>query len=190
MGFEPPVVVYDACVLYPFHTRNLLVQCAADGLVRARWTNAIHDEWIRNVAAAAPSVSAAGLLKVRDLMNRVIPDAHMEDAWPAEVPTLPDPGDRHVVAAAMRAGASRIVTWNLRHFPDAVLGGAGLRAETPDALLMGLFGDAGEAVIASVRRARLNLRRTTPSPSEFLEAMERQGLRRFVAVLRRHEGEL
>ncbi len=54
MGFEPPVVVYDACVLYPFHTRNLLIQCAADGLVRARWTDAIHDEWIRNLAVASP----------------------------------------------------------------------------------------------------------------------------------------
>lgn len=190
MGFEPPIVVYDACVLYPFHIRNLLIQCAADGLVRARWTDAIHDEWIRNVAAAVPSVSVTGLLRVRDLMNRVIPDAHVDGVWPIGVPILPDPGDRHVVAAGMRAGASRIVTWNLRHFPDAALIGVGLRAETPDVLLMDLFGGAADAMVASVRRARLNLRRTTPSPSDFVEALARQGLHRFVAALLGRSGVL
>jgi hypothetical protein len=46
MAFEPPIAVYDACVLYPFHLRNLLVQCAVDRLVDARWTDEIHDEWI------------------------------------------------------------------------------------------------------------------------------------------------
>jgi hypothetical protein len=49
MGLDPPVAVYDACVLYPFQTRNLLMHCAADALVRARWTDAINDELIRNV---------------------------------------------------------------------------------------------------------------------------------------------
>jgi len=41
MASDPPVVVYDACVLYPFHLRNLLIQLAVDGLVAARWTDAI-----------------------------------------------------------------------------------------------------------------------------------------------------
>lgn len=190
MGFEPPVVVYDACVLYPFHTRNLLVQCAADGLVKARWTDAIHDEWIRNVAAAAPSVPAIRLLRVRDLMNRVVADANIDGVWPTCVPVLPDPGDRHVVAAGMLAGASRIVTWNLRHFPDDALVAVGLRAETPDALLIELLGGAVDAMIASVRRARLNLRRTVPSPLAFVDAIERQGLHRFAAALRGWEGQL
>jgi hypothetical protein len=36
MACRPPVAVYDAGVLYPFHLRNLLVQCAADRLVDAR----------------------------------------------------------------------------------------------------------------------------------------------------------
>lgn len=52
MASKPPVAVYDACVLYPFHLRNVLIQCAFNGLVAARWTDAIHAEWIRNVAAS------------------------------------------------------------------------------------------------------------------------------------------
>ena len=39
MAFEPPVAVYDSCVLYPFDVRNLLVQFAVDRLVEARWTD-------------------------------------------------------------------------------------------------------------------------------------------------------
>lgn len=57
MASEPPVAVYDACVLYPFHLRNILIQCAFDGLVEARWSDAIHAEWIRNLAANRPSVT-------------------------------------------------------------------------------------------------------------------------------------
>lgn len=56
MAFKPPVAVYDACVLYPFHLRNVLVQCAFDGLVEARWTDDIHGEWIRNLAANTPTL--------------------------------------------------------------------------------------------------------------------------------------
>lgn len=50
MASNPPVAVYDACVLYPFHLRNILIQCAFDGLVEARRTDDIHDEWMRNLA--------------------------------------------------------------------------------------------------------------------------------------------
>ncbi len=46
MAFELSVAVLDACVLYPFHLRNVLVQAAVDRLVDARWTNEIHGEWM------------------------------------------------------------------------------------------------------------------------------------------------
>ena len=45
-AFEPPVAVFDACILYPFRLRNIVVQVAADQWVQARWTDEIHDEWI------------------------------------------------------------------------------------------------------------------------------------------------
>jgi len=58
MAYRPPVTVFDACVPYPFHTCNLLVQCAVDRSVDARWTDRIHDEWVRNFAAKAPPNNA------------------------------------------------------------------------------------------------------------------------------------
>lgn len=45
MVLEPSVAVFDACILYPFHLRNIVVQAAVDRLVEGRWTDAIHGEW-------------------------------------------------------------------------------------------------------------------------------------------------
>jgi len=191
MGFEPPVVVYDACVLYPFHIRNLLTQCAVDRLVEARWTDAIHDEWIGNLAASSPSLSIERLQKIRDLMNRALPSANQGDYEPHIAGLkLPDPDDRHVLAAAISAGATRIVTWNLRDFPGEVLSGYGVRAETPDDLLMRLYDNIPEAVVASTARARRNLRRSLTLPVAFLDALSRQGLARFASSMRGHIADL
>lgn len=115
MAYRPPIAVYDACVLYPFHLRNLLVQCAVDKLVDARWTDAIHDEWMRNLVADDASLPAARLRRTRDLMNRFLPDANVTgyQKHVAQI-ELPDPDDRHVVAAGIEANASLIITWNAR----------------------------------------------------------------------------
>src|SRR5687767_801593 len=79
MAYRPPVAVYDACVLYPFHLRNILVQCAFDGLVEARWTDDIHDEWIRNLPARTPGLTRKRLEATRDLMKSVLPGADVKD---------------------------------------------------------------------------------------------------------------
>ncbi len=45
---EPPVTaVYDANILYAAPPRDLFIRLAQAGLVRARWTETIHDEWLR-----------------------------------------------------------------------------------------------------------------------------------------------
>src|SRR5215470_14270997 len=75
MAFEPAVAVFDACILYPFHLRNIVVQAAVDRLVDARWTDEIHDEWIRNLAANNPTVPIERLQITRRLMNNALPTA-------------------------------------------------------------------------------------------------------------------
>ena len=47
-------VVYDACVLYPAPLRDLLMRLAVTGAFRARWTEKIHDEWVRNLLLSRP----------------------------------------------------------------------------------------------------------------------------------------
>ncbi len=63
-----PVVVLDACVLYPAAQRDLFVWLAVGGAIRAHWTNRIHDEWMRNVARDY-GVARSELEKVAQLMK-------------------------------------------------------------------------------------------------------------------------
>lgn len=46
---------------------------------------------------------------------------------------LPDPDDRHVLAAAIKAGAQVIVTRNLKDFPETDLQPWDIEAQSPDA---------------------------------------------------------
>ena len=75
MALEPSVAVFDACILYPFHLRNIVVQAAVDRLVDARWTDAIHDEWIRNLIVDVPSIPIERLHATRRLMSDALPTA-------------------------------------------------------------------------------------------------------------------
>jgi hypothetical protein len=191
MASEPPVSVYDACVLYPFHLRNVLVQCAFDGLVDARWTDEIHAEWMRNLAANSPGTSRTRLEATRDLMKAALPDADVagyEDLIPGL--SLPDPDDRHVLAAAIAGKASLIVTWNLKHFPTAGLRPYGVAPISPDDFLVGLHSTYRNELIASVKRACLNLRKTLPQVDEFIDALEAQELKGFSVILRRKAAQL
>jgi hypothetical protein len=191
MASEPPVAVYDACVLYPFHLRNVLVQCAFDGLVEARWTDDIHAEWMRNLAANSPGTPLKRLEATRDLMKAVLPDADVAD-YRTFIPnlSLPDPDDRHVLAAAIAGKASLIVTWNLKHFPAAALQPHGVAAISPDDFLVSLHSTYRNVLIGTVKRARQNLRRTEPSAEEFIDALRAQGLTAFSAILRRKAAQL
>lgn len=51
-----PVVIFDACVLYPSTLRNLLLWLALTDRFRARWTDRIHEEWMKAVLADYPDI--------------------------------------------------------------------------------------------------------------------------------------
>ena len=187
MAFEPSVAVFDACVLYPFHLRNVLIQLAVDRLVEARWTDQIHNEWIRNLATRAPAIPIERLQNTRRLMNAALPSASV-DGYQEHVPkvTLPDPDDRHVVAAGIASSASIILTWNLRHFPMRELKKFGLRRETPDAFVSGLYDKVPSLVIDSLANARRNLTKTHLSASDFITILKGQKLVDLAKRAQRH----
>ncbi len=187
MALEPTVAVFDACILYPFHLRNIIVQAALDRLVEARWTDAIHEEWIRNLSADVPAIPVERLQRARQLMDVALPTATVRgyEHHIATV-TIPDPGDRHVVAAGIAADASLILTWNLRHFPAKELKKFGLRRETPDAFLSGLYDDAPDLIIGSLANARRNLTKSQVLAVDFIEILENQRLVELAKRARKH----
>jgi predicted nucleic acid-binding protein len=126
-------VIYDACVLYPAPLRDLLIRLAAKGLVRARWTDRILDESFRNILANRPDLLPGSLDRTRELMNRALRDVLVTGyEGLIEGLNLPDPDDRHVLAAAIRAGAQVIVTMNLDDFPESALAPFSVEALHPD----------------------------------------------------------
>jgi PIN domain-containing protein len=179
-------VVYDACVLYPASIRDLVVELARTGLLRAKWTARIHAEWIEAVIRDQPGLDRTRLERAANLMNSAVLDCLVSGYEPLEagLTSLPDASDRHVLAAAIHCGAQEIVTFNLKDFPDDVLRPYGIRSIHPDAFVEHLLDLNLEAVCEAVRRIRRRLTNPPRSAEEMLSNYERHGLAISASILR------
>jgi len=186
-----PTALCDACVLYPAPVRDLFMRLALSDLFRARWSEHIHREWIENLLRNRPDLSRDQLERTRALM-----DAHARDAlvhgYEKLIPslTLPDPDDRHVLAAAVRAKADVIVTYDLGHFPAADLAPYGIEARHPDVFVAGLAGQDAGRVCAAARRHRAALKHPPKSVAEYLDTLEQHRLADTASLLRRFAAQL
>jgi len=185
---ETFTVVYDACVLYPAPLRDVLMELAAIGIYRARWTDQIHDEWIRNLLFNRPDLTPEKLQRTRELMNRAVPDCLVQ-GHEALIDSLilPDPDDRHVLAAAIVARAGVIVTMNERHFPAEILGPLGIEAQHPDDFLIYQFDLAVGPVCQAIKRLRARLKNPPMDIQAYLDTLVRQSLPQFVLRLKKFE---
>ncbi len=123
--------LYDANVLYSAPLRDFLMRLSTTGLYRAKWTEEINDEWMRNLLANRPDLKPGAIERVRQLMNANVRDA-LVDGYQALIPAiegLPDPNDRHVLAAAIVGRAHVIVTYNLKDFPREALNPYGIESQ-------------------------------------------------------------
>lgn len=177
-------VIYDACVLYPAPLRDLLMWLALTDLYRARWSETIHDEWIRNVRRQRPDLKLEELERTRSLMNQHVRDA-LVTGFDYLIPsiTLPDPDDRHVVAAAIHSGASLIVTFNLKDFPAEALQPYKLTAQHPDDFIFDLLDLQPALVCQAAANQRRTLRNPPKTVEEYLDTLFRQGLTQTVSIL-------
>jgi hypothetical protein len=181
------VVLADACVLYPYSLRDLLIQVALTDLYRLRWTDEIHDEWINSLLQNRPDLDRGRLLRTRDLMNKAVPDS-LVTGYEALIPglELPDRGDRHVLAAAIVGRCDMIVTYNERDFPDAVLGRYGIEVQHPDEFLVNQLDLDEDAVIGAVRECRMRSKKLPRSISDYLDKLLALRLPQTVSWLKQH----
>lgn len=132
----------DACVLIPRALRDVLLSVADADLYRPVWQECIEDEVVRNGARLAvergdePGDAAAAEHRAIGHMNRAFPDARRpDDEWSQLVDEMEcDPKDRHVLAVAVGAQASHLVTDNIKDFPPA--GRQRIEVIRPDAFLV------------------------------------------------------
>jgi hypothetical protein len=191
----PAIALLDSCVLYSAPLRDLLLSLAAPGkLFHARWSPHIHEEWIRAVLIQNrhnPAVTRTRLERTRALMDENVLDSVVTGYEPLIAGIqLPDPNDRHVVAAAIRGRANVILTFNRKHFPATALREFGLQAQHPDAFLVHLLSVDLPEVCRAARLHRARLKLPPVNVADYLATLQRQNLRAFVSVLRQHADQL
>ncbi len=170
------IVVLDACVLYPAPLRDFLLRLATTGLFAARWTDQIHDEWTGNLLASRPELTEP-VNRTRELMNKAVPDC-LVTCYESLIDglVLPDPDDRHVLAAAIKSGAQVIVTFNLKDFPEDYLREFGIEAMHPDVFVEHQLDLHRGLVIKTAKQHRESLKKPAKSADAYLETLSAQGL--------------
>jgi len=134
-------VVLDACVLVPQSLCDLLLRLAEEPrLYRPVWTEEILGEAHRALTQRLPKKwPLAAADRWREAIGRAFPEASVTPAAALIAKAGNHRGDRHVLAAAIDAGAKDIVTFNLRHFRPEALTPWKIKAVSPDDFLLALY---------------------------------------------------
>lgn len=167
------------------------MRLAVHDLIHAKWTEKIHEEWMTAVLRERPDLTRAQLERTRNLMNQHAGDCLVANyEQHIETLALPDPDDRHVVAAAIECEADAVVTWNLSDFPQSTLHALGLEIWTPDQLLVRIFNSDQDAVLQLMKEHRESLRNPPKTAAEYFETLEQQRLKEAVALFRAANAEI
>lgn len=180
------VVVLDANVLYPFRMRDALLRFAEAGLFRARWSQTILAEWAAALLAKKPHMKTS-IDRQLEAMRKTFPEACAEgfEDLIAGI-KLPDPDDRHVVAAAILVDADHIVTQNLRDFPPKAIAKYGIEAVTADDFLSSTF-ELYQLEATGALRAMRNAYSNPPfQPGEFVLDLQARGLPKLASQIKYH----
>jgi predicted nucleic acid-binding protein len=182
-------VVLDANVLFPFSLRDTLLRLAQQELFAVAWSDRILDEMARNLVAKGIT-TADQATRLADQMRRAFPEAAQNlDAIAALEPALTnDEHDRHVLAAAIVAGAEDIVTFNIRDFPVAALRSFGKRAHDPYEFLRTVLEMHPEITAQTVIDQAAALRNPPRKVAEVLDLLHLGGVPCFAGEPREHLG--
>ncbi|WP_282611237.1 PIN domain-containing protein [Pelagibius sp. Alg239-R121] len=178
-------VVLDANVIAGALTRNILLSLAEAGLYRPRWSAQILDEFERYFIKRYDD--AEGAIRQRANMENAFPEALVTDYEQLiDALTLPDPHDRHVLAAAIQTRAALIVTDNLRDFPSDDLAKFEIEAIGLDHFLADALDLAGIEAIAALRKMRERFNVPEIDADVLLSKIEQLKLLETAAILYRY----
>ncbi|MGB7340739.1 MAG: PIN domain-containing protein [Phototrophicaceae bacterium] len=181
------IALLDANVLYPAPLRDVLLQLAVSDIFRARWTRDIHREWIGSLLRNEPHRDREKLQKTRDMMDQATRDALITGYEPLiNTLELPDPNDRHILAAAITGYCDVIVTKNLKDFPDNILLEYNLKAQHPDRFLLHHLDNNPTQFCAAIAKVRARLKRPSYNVQQYLSILAKQELPTTVALLEQY----
>lgn len=170
------ICVLDTNVILPIEIRDLLFWFAHDELYTPKWSKHIFDEW--EDVLRRKGVDENEIQKRIAKANLAFPDAMVKN-YEALMDNLelPDPKDRHVLAAAIKINANLIVTNNLKDFPKAYLDTFDLSAKSADNFLADIIDLNPKVAINSFRKLVLNRRNPKLDPYQVLDHFRRNNLK-------------
>ncbi|MCI1211850.1 PIN domain-containing protein [Bifidobacterium tibiigranuli] len=176
--------VLDANIFFHIWILDALLTVADDGLFEPLWSDEIMAEIRRNLPKAWKHATTAEIDAFLGTVNEAYPYAQVPD-WRNHLDglALPDPDDRHVLAAARAGGATIIVTINLADFPPKTLEKYGIRAEHPDTFLSRIYDESPEAVRHAITRMASRKRHPPRTMVEEYAGLKKAGLSAFAARL-------
>ena len=175
----------DANVLYPAPLRDFLLRLAGADFYQPKWTDQMQEEWIRNLLINRTDLTRENLERTKAAMNAAFPDANVTGHEAIiDSLVLPDPDDRHVVAAAIKCQADVLVTLNLKDFPVDVLASYELEVQHPDDFIANMIGLDRPKVLAVIHNLVTILKRPPKTFEDILQTLEKQGLTKSVALLK------
>lgn len=175
-------VLLDACVLYPTVMREVVLGAAATGAFAPLWSPRILEEWRRAALRLGEGQGAVASGEIAVLRARwpeaevAVPEGAAEALW------LPDPDDRHVLAAAIAGRAGTVLTLNLVDFPRRALAPHGVVARHPDEMLAAM---AGSPILAAVEAVRAEAEQLSGVPWERRRLLKKARLPRLAKALDR-----
>ena len=113
----------------------------------------MYEEWLSNLLENRQDLNQDALSRTIHAMNESVLDCIVGGYQDLiENLVLPDPDDRHVLAAAIVARANVIVTFNTKDFPKEKIERFGLHAKHPDEFFLDLSSiDNDEFVAAAMK---------------------------------------
>ena len=177
-------VFLGGCVLVPIAPCDTLLRIADAGTFRPLWSAKVVDEALKASARIHPEVDESRFLSRFRSMDYAFEDALVEGWEPIErAVELPDPDDRHVVAAALRGRADAIITENTKDFPERVLEPLGLEAIRLDDFLLDQLDLSPGAICRVVKDQAAAMRRPPVTVETLLAKLSRSGAPRFARAV-------
>jgi predicted nucleic acid-binding protein len=175
LWLEPAVfpVLLDSCVIYPYELRDLLLQAADENLFRVHWSPQILEDTVRNLLDDQRTTPEQAC-RFCAVMAQAFPEASVEPPAGLAEQLRCDPGDRHVLAAAIAAKTEVIVTLNVRHFPAEVLSPLGIEAVSPDQFLCNLLDLAPVTIHGCLNTIAARQRNPARTVQVLLQILSRQ----------------
>ncbi|MEM6514686.1 MAG: PIN domain-containing protein [Bacteroidota bacterium] len=168
--------VLDTNVIYPIEIRDLLFWFAYYDMFTPKWSEHIFDEW-KGVMLRKGVKEEEATIRIQRA-NTAFPDALVKNySGLIESLELPDPKDRHVLAAAIKTNANVIVTNNIKDFPKNYLASFGLTAKTADDFLTDIIDLNQDQAIKAFKELVLNRKNPNLDAFQVLDILRNRGLK-------------